>query len=231
MGVRTWMRIGSLCWIGYLVLAITEFALLPQPMPGTSAAPSVLTAYFVAHGSTIRAYAALDDLANLFLLVFWVYLASRMAGSDPRSRLFSWLALGSGTAMVILEYAIVAVQVTLVDTAAQSVPGSAVLGPLFGNLVAAGLFVLGLFLAGIGGASLASGLTPNWFGWASLSVAALEMAIGVLLTLGVAQAGVVSFAAIIVWIAVAGIVAARLEWRTSPAGTRVGDAPAPSVAT
>jgi hypothetical protein len=231
MGVRTWLRIGSLCWIGYLVLAITGFALLPKPMPGTSAAPSVIAAYFAANGSAIRTYAVLDDLANLFLLVFWVYLASQLAGSDARSRLFSWLALGSGTAMVIFEWAIVAVQVTLADTAGQSVPGAAVLGPLFTNLVVAGIFVLGLFLAGIGGASLASALTPSWFGWASLAVAALEMAIGVLLTLGVSQAGVISFVAILVWIAVAGIVAARLDWRTSPAGSRVGDAAAPGVAT
>jgi len=85
MGVRTWLRIGSLCWIGYLVLALTGFALLPKPMPGTSAAPSVIAAYFAAHGSAIRAFAVLDDLANLFLLVFWVYLASQLAGSDGRS--------------------------------------------------------------------------------------------------------------------------------------------------
>src|SRR5712692_1806784 len=141
MGVRTWLRIGSLSWIGYLVLAITAFVLLPKPMPGTSAAPSVIAAYFAAHGSTIRAYAALDDLANLFLLVFWVYLAGQLAGSDARSRLFSWLALAAGAAMVIFEYAVVAVQVTLSDVAGQSVPGAAVLGPLFTSLVVAGIFV------------------------------------------------------------------------------------------
>jgi hypothetical protein len=211
MSARTTIRLSSMSWLPYLVLLVIAFALLPKPMPPLDADVQIISGYFVSHAAAVKAYVAVDSIANLFLLVFVTYLASRLRGGTEASEVLSRLILVGGTATVITEYAVVAAQWV------ASTPGTAALSPLFTGFVGAGLYVFALFIGMVGISSLAVGVFPRWFGWVSGLAGAGELVVAVVVTLGAAQAGTISFVIVVVWLLLAGIIASRHEWRAPSA--------------
>lgn len=211
MNERTSIRLSSLSWLPYLVLATVAIALLPKPMPPLDAGVQAISGYFAAHGMAIKAYVATDSVANLFLLVFVTYLASRLRGGGESSEVLSRLVLAGGTASVITEYAVVAAQW------AALMPGTVALSPLFKGFVGAGMYAFALFIGMVGLGSLAAGIFPRWFGGVSILAGAGELIIAIAVTLGAAQAGTISLAVVVAWILLAGIIASRHEWRASSA--------------
>jgi hypothetical protein len=211
MNARTWMRLSSLSWLPYLVLAVIAFALLPKPMPPNDADVQALSGYFTAHGPAVKAYVALGSVANLFLLLFVTYLASRLRGNSELSDLSSRLILAAGTAAVITEYAVLAAQWV------ATTPGTLALSPLFEGFVGVGMYAFALFIGAVGAGSLVTGILPRWFGGVSALAGATELLVPVVITLGIAQAAIISFALVILWIPVAGIIASRYEWQARSA--------------
>lgn len=211
MSARTWMRLSSLSWLPYLVLVVIAFAVLPKPMPPNDADVQALSGYFVAHGAAVRAYVALGSVANLFLLLFVTYLASRLRGSSELSDLSSRLILAGGTASVITEYAVLAAQWV------ATTPGTLALSPLFEGFVGVGMYAFALFIGTVGVGSLVTGILPRWFGGVSVLAGATELLVPVVITLGVAQAAIISFVLVALWIPVAGIMVSRHEWRAPSA--------------
>jgi len=198
-------------------------------MPAVGGNVQDVTAYFGTNAAAIKVFVCLASVADLFLLVFAVYLANRLRASETKSNLLSWLALTSGGALVAFEFASAMTMLTLAITAAASVAGTGVLGILFNNFELANIFLFGLFFAAVGVGSLVEGSFPRWFGWASSAAGVVELVTGCLLTFGVRQAGSISFVSALIWIVVAGVVAARLEWRnSSPVFTQLGPAGEPA---
>jgi len=216
-------RIASVSWLPYLLLVVAAFALVPKPMPAVGGNVQDVTAYFGTNAAAIKVFVCLASVADLFLLVFAVYLANKLRASETKSNLLSWLALASGGALVAFEFASAMTMLTLAITSAASVAGTGVLGILFNNFELANIFLFGLFFAAVGVGSLVGGSFPRWFAWVTCSTGLIEVVTGCLLTFGVKQAGSISFVSVLIWIIVAGVVAARLEWTNSaPAGTHLG---------
>jgi hypothetical protein len=221
-------RIASGSWLPYLLLVVAAFALVPKPMPVGGNVQEV-TAYFGTNAVAIKVFVCLTSVADLFLLVFAVYLANKVRASETRSNLLSWLALASGGALVAFEFASAMTILTLAITAAGSVSGAGVLGILFNNFELANIFLFGLFFAAVGVGSLVGGSFPRWFAWVTCAAGVLEVATGCLLTFGVTQAGSISFVSTLIWLVVAGVVAVLLEWRnSSQALTQLGPAREPA---
>jgi len=216
-------RIASVSWLPYLLLVVAAFAVVPKPMPAVGGNVQDVTAYFGTNAAAIKVFVCLASVADLFLLVFAVYLANRLRASETRSNLLSWLALTSGGALVAFEFASAMTMLTLAITAAASVAGTGVLGILFNNFELANIFLFGLFFGAVGVGTLMEGTFPRWFGWVTCAAGVVEVATGCLLTLGVTQAGSISFVSALIWIVVAGTVAVVLEWRnSSPAIDQLG---------
>ena len=211
MSARTWMRLASLSWLPYLVLGVIAFALLPKPMPPNDADVQALSGYFGAHGAAVKAYVALGSVANLFLLLFVTYLATRLSGISELSGLSSRLLLAGGTAAVITEYAVLAAQWV------ATTPGTIALSPLFEGFVGVGMYAFALFMGTVGVGTLVTGILPRWFGWLSVLAGVTELLVPILITLGMAQTATISFALVALWIPVAGIIASRYEWRAPSA--------------
>jgi len=222
-------RIASVSWLPYLLLVVAAFALVPKPMPAVGGNVQDVTAYFGANAAAIKVFVCLASLADLFLLVFAVYLANKLRASETKSNLLSWLALASGGALVAFEFASVMTMLTLAKTAAASVTGTGVLGVLFNNFELANIFLFGLFFAAVGVGSLLGASFPRWFGWVTCAAGVVEVVTGCLLTFGVTQAGSISFVSALVWIVVAGVVTVLLGWRnSSPAIAQIGLAGEPA---
>lgn len=211
-------RIASVSWLPYLLLVVAAFALVPKPMPAVGGNVQDVAAYFGTNAAAIKVFVCLASVADLFLLVFAVYLANKLRASETRSNLLSWLALASGGALVAFEFASAMTMLTLAITAAASVAGAGVLGILFNNFELANIFLFGLFFAAVGVGSLVEGSFPRWFGWLTCAAGFVEVATGCLLTFGVTRAGSISFAFALIWLAMAGVVALLLEWKNSSPG-------------
>jgi hypothetical protein len=184
-------------------------------MPAVGGNVQDVTTYFGTNAAAIKIFVCLASVADLFLLVFAVYLANKLRASETKSNLLSWLALTSGGALVVFEFASAMTMLTLAITAAGSVAGTGVLGILFNNFELANIFLFGLFFAAVGVGSLVEGSFPRWFGWVSSAAGVVEVVTGCLLTFGVKQAGSISFVSALIWIVVAGVVAVLLERRNS----------------
>jgi hypothetical protein len=209
-------------------LVVAAFALVPKPMPVAGNVQDV-TAYFGTNAAAIKVFVCLVSVADLFLLVFAVYLANKVRASETRSNLLSWLALASGGALVAFEFASAMTMLTLAITAAGQVSGTGVLGILFNNFELANIFLFGLFFAAVGVGSLVGRSFPRWFAWVTCGAGVLEVATGCLLTFGVTQAGSISFVSSLIWLVVAGVLAIRLEWRnSSPSLSQLGPAREPA---
>jgi hypothetical protein len=208
-------RIASVSWLPYLLLVVAAFALLPKPMPALGGNVQDVTAYFGTNAATIKVFVCLDSVASLLLLVFVVYLANKLSAGETKSGLLSWLALASGGALVAFEFASDMTRLTLAITASASVVGTGVLGILFNNFELANIFLFGIFLAAVGVGSLVGASFPRWFCLLTCAAGIELIVTGCLLTLGVTQAGLISLVSALIWIVVAGVVAARLEWRNS----------------
>jgi hypothetical protein len=208
-------RIASVSWLPYLLLVVAAFALLPKPMPALGGNVQDVTAYFGTNATTIKIFVCLDSIASLLLLVFVVYLANKLRASETKSGFLSGLALASGGVLVAFEFASDMTRLTLATAAAASVAGTGTLGILFNNFELANIFLFGLFLAAVGVGSLVGASFPRWFCLLTCAAGVELIVTGCLLTLGVTQAGLISLVSALIWIVVAGVVAARLEWRNS----------------
>lgn len=232
MQERSWERLGAMSGLVSAVLLAAGIVVVP-PMVGLDATSTTINQYLANNAMRVRISALLVTLAVLTFLWFVGHVRHVLQRAEGGVEAFSPVVFGAGVALsaVAMVAMVPAAALAFLAPSPGGMGADAAIRVLYGVHVVAGAAVellVALFTGTAGAAMVRRELAGPWLGWLGLLVALIGLVGGITTYLGIGGGtfmlvmGYLTFAAFLVWVAVASAVMLyRPEVKRAPGAREV----------